>query len=52
VAAEEHEPELIVGDDLDEGVEVAELGWFVGHGIGFVDPEGGQVTVGAGRFPA
>ena len=58
MAAQEHEPELVVGDDVDEGVEVGELGAVVGfHGLG-VEPVGGEVAVGcvstrggAGRSP-
>ncbi len=34
VAAEEHQPELVVGDDVDEGVEVAEFGWIARETMG------------------
>ena len=32
VAAQEHQSELVVGDDVDEGVEVVELGVVIGSG--------------------
>ena len=52
VAAEEHQAELVVGDDVDEGVEVVALGWVVGfHVVPVVEPVGGAVAVGAGRLP-
>ena len=52
VAAQEHQPELVVGDDVDEVVEVVEVGVGV---VGFhgrrVQSVGGEVAVGRGWPP-
>ena len=57
VSAQEHEPELIVGDDIDEIVEPVEFGIVVRfHGVD-VEPVGrelparcGLIRVGGGRW--
>ena len=58
VAAEEHEPELVVGDDVDEGVEIVEFGIVVGFHVVAVRVGGrrgggrcGSIRVAAGRWP-
>ena len=63
VAAQEHQPELVVGDDVDEGIEVVELGSSgpgssSGSMVVVVQSVGGEVAVGrgsirgaAGRWP-
>ena len=57
MAAQEHQPELVVGDDVDEVVEVVELGvvvgfHVVGRGVGGRRGGGrcGSIRVAAGRW--
>ena len=57
VAAQEHEPQLVVRDDIDEAVEVVEVGVVVRfHGVGsrVGGPPGGgrcgSIRVAAGRW--
>ena len=53
VAAQEHQAELVVGDDIDEGVEVEEFGSVVRfHVVGVLHPVGGEIAIGARRFAA
>ena len=52
MAAEEHEPELVVGDDLDEAVEGFALRGGVRVGGLGVHLVGSDVAVNAGRFAA
>ena len=50
MGAEEHEPELIVSDDIDEVVEPVEFGILVRfHGLD-VEAVGGEMPLAAGRF--
>ena len=52
VAAEEHQPQLVVGDDVDEQVEVGELGVGVGFHVVGVQSVSSEVAVVAGGLPA
>ncbi len=52
MAAEEHQPELIVGHDVDEGVEVVQFRARVGFHVVRVESVGGDVAICAGRFPS
>jgi len=48
VRAQEHEPELVIGDDIDEIVQPVELGIGVrAHAVG-VESMGREMTPGAG----
>ena len=48
VSAQEHEPELIVGDDVDEVVESVEFGIVVGVHVVDVEPLGCEMPLVAG----
>ena len=50
MAAQEHQSQLIVRHDIDEAVEVVELGVVVAWQVVGFESEGRQVAVGAGRF--
>ena len=55
MAAQEHQPQLVVRDDVDQLVEILEdpaIETFGRLGPGAVDAVGGDVAVGAGRLPA
>ena len=48
MAAEEHEPQLVVGDHVDEGVDIVEFGIVVGFHIVAMESVGREVAVRAG----
>src|SRR5439155_13218023 len=54
VTTQEHEAELVVGDDIDQVLQVVELGCgcVVRFHVLFADSEGGEVPVGARGLPA
>jgi hypothetical protein len=52
VAAEEHEPQLIVGHYFDERVKVVEVGGMVGFHVVGVKAKSGLMAFVAGRFPS
>ena len=50
MAAEEHQAELVVGDHVDEGVDIVEFGIVVRFHVVAMESVGREVAVRAGRF--